>query len=214
MGTLDASRLPRRRPDLSLLRIALLLRPDADTRPGGDVVQARAVARHLRDTGADVRELTGWSPDLAGCDLAVVMNLTVPEQAWLHSVACRRAGVRYLLLPVFWDLAAAIPHEQAPTGSGLLPVGSRRRGAAQRLRLAAADPAVLRTAGVRLPGYLAARSRGLVAEVVREAASVLPNSIAERDHLAALVGGAQRPVGGRAAGGGRSAEHAAGRCRS
>jgi glycosyltransferase involved in cell wall biosynthesis len=170
------------------VRIALLLRPDADARLGGDVVQAHAVARYLREHGAVVDELTGWRPPLDGYDVAVVMNLTVPEQAWLHAAACRRAGVPYVLLPVFWDLARVIPHEQAPTGSRLLPMGSRRRGTAQRLRLAATSPAALRTAGAGLPGYLVARSSGLVAEIVRRAAAVLPNSAAERDHLAEHVG--------------------------
>lgn len=166
-------------------RIGLLLRPDADARPGGDVVQARAVARYLRERGATVTELSGWNPDLTGCDLAIVMNLTVPEQAWLHAHACVRARVPYLLLPVFWDLTGAIPAEHRPTASSLLPVGSRRRGAAQRLRLALQDPrAVSSAAGRRLPWYGTAADRALVQDVVSRAAFVCPNSRAELEHLA------------------------------
>lgn len=171
------------------MRVALLLRPDADQRPGGDVVQARAIARYLRGRGADVQEVKGWRPSLAGFDLGIVMNLTVPEQAWLHATACRRHGLPYLLLPVFWDLAAAVPHQQRPTADRMLPVGSWRRGAAQRLRLAAAAPGhVLETAGRHLPRYLAAHDRELVRRVVAGALVVCPNSASELTHLADHVG--------------------------
>ena len=171
------------------VRVALLLRPDADRRPGGDVVQARAVARYLRNRGADVQELKGWGPALGGYDFGIVMNLTVPEQAWLHAEACSQQGLPYLLLPVFWDLATAVPGQQSPTAGRALPVGSRRRGAAQRLRLMAAAPAeVLGTAGRRLPGYLTARERDLVRRVVAGALAVCPNSTPELAHLAAYVG--------------------------
>lgn len=169
-------------------RVAVLVRPDADIRPGGDVVQARAVARFLRDSGLSVVEIPGWRPDLRAFDAAFVMNLTVPEQAWLHATAARRARVPYLLLPVFWDLAAAVPEEQQPTGSGLLPVGSRRRGAAQRLRILSARPEATLTAGLGLPGYLTRTSRQLVVDVVANASGVYPNSQAELEHLAQHTG--------------------------
>jgi glycosyltransferase involved in cell wall biosynthesis len=169
------------------VKVALLLRPDADARPGGDIVQARAVRRYLSEQGAQVVELQGWQPRLSGVDVAVVMNLTVPEQAWLHASACRRAGVPYVLLPVFWDLATAIPNDQTPTASSLLPMGSRRRHVAQRLRLVVAGPEALRAGGTRLPRYLVAAGRSLVRDVVDEAAAVLTNSAAERDHLAAYL---------------------------
>lgn len=171
------------------MKVALLLRPDADVRPGGDVVQARAVIRYLREHGAEVVEFQGWQPPLTGVDLAVVMNLTVPEQAWLHARACRRAAVPYLLLPVFWDLASAIPSEHRPTGSALLPVGSRRRSAAQRVRLTARDgAAVVAAAGARLAWYATAADAALVQEVVSGAELVCPNSRAELEHLARFVG--------------------------
>jgi glycosyltransferase involved in cell wall biosynthesis len=169
------------------MKVAALLRPDADSRPGGDVVQARAVARFLRAAGITVEELSGWHPRLRGFDAAILMNLTVPEQAWLHAAACRRAGVPYLLLPVFWDLAAAIPDEQRPTGSALLPVGSRRRSAVQRVRLLSRQPAAALTAGAGLLAYLTQDPRRQVVDVVAGARGVYPNSGAELEHLAAYT---------------------------
>lgn len=169
--------------------VTLLLRRDADCRSGGDVLQAREVARHLRSLGARVREHQGWEPDLRQCDVALVMNLTVAEQAWLQARACRSAGVPYVLLPVFWDLATAIPVGHAPTASRLLPVGSRRREAVQRLRLSRQSPrALVRTAGNRLPWYFTARTRQLVQDVVAGALAVCPNSEAELAHLADYCG--------------------------
>lgn len=171
------------------MRVALLLRPDADVRSGGDIVQARAVARYLQQRGCAVTQLLGWRPPLHGYDLALVLNLTVPEQAWLHAAACRQAGLPYLVLPVFWDLASAIPGEQRPTGSALLPVGSRRRAAAQRARLASRMPGqVLGAAAARLPHYLGAHDRRLCLDVVEHARAVCPNSTAELEHLASWLG--------------------------
>jgi glycosyltransferase involved in cell wall biosynthesis len=170
------------------VKVAALLRPDADSRPGGDVVQIRAVARFLRSAGAEVVELPGWKPRLHGVDAALLMNLTVPEQAWLHAAACRSAGVPYLLLPVFWDLASAIPHEQQPTVGALLPVGSRRRSVAQRARLLARQPTAARAAGPAALRYLTRAPRRLVVDVVANARGVYPNSRAELEHLATFTG--------------------------
>lgn len=152
------------------------------------MVQARAVGTYLSSRGFDVSEREGWNPPLHDVDVAVVMNLTVPEQAWLHARACRREGVPYVLLPVFWDLASAIPSSHRPTAASVLPVGSRRRSTLQLARLASARPGEVLAAG---PGsmlrFAATRPRDIVREIVRTAAAVCPNSVAEVEHLAAFA---------------------------
>jgi glycosyltransferase involved in cell wall biosynthesis len=171
------------------VKVALLIRPDADDRPGGDVVQARAVSRFLRESGLDVQEVKAWSTPLDHVDVAVVMNLTVPEQSWLHATSCARRRVPYVLLPVFWDLDAAIPQEHQPTGARLLPIGSRRRGVAQRLRLLTSHPsAVLAASRWRTAAYLSALPRALVTTIVRGADLVCPNSTAELEELRSYTG--------------------------
>lgn len=158
------------------------------------MVQARAVAAHLASRGCVVSERPGWNPRLDDADVAVVMNLTVPEQAWLHMRACRRAAVPYVLLPVFWDLARAIPYSQQPTGASLLPVGSRRRAAAQLARLGLSRPAEVAAAGpAALVRFAVTEPHEVVREVVQAAAAVCPNSASELAHLASFTGLSPEP---------------------
>lgn len=159
------------------MRIVLVLRPDADARPGGDVVQGRAIGRYLRQCGAHVEEQRTVTPQLGGADVAVLLNLTLTAQVHAQASACRRKGVPYVLFPVFWDLSS-LP--DAPTAQRLLPVGSRRREAAQRLRGVPPCTAARALTG----GSLLRRDRDVRARVVDGAAQVHPNSVAEAEHLA------------------------------
>jgi glycosyltransferase involved in cell wall biosynthesis len=160
------------------VRVIVVVRPDADTRPGGDVVQARAIARFLRSRGAEVSEQVTGRMDLRRTDVAVLLNLTLTDQAAAQSRVARRRGVPYVLFPVFWDLTG-LP--DAPTAQRVLPVGSRRRELGQRVRGAVSRG----RAGVPelLDASLLRRDRDVRRRVAEAAAFVHPNSAAELEHL-------------------------------
>lgn len=166
------------------MRITLVLRPDAGARPGGDIVQAEAIATYLAELGHQVSRDLDLAPCPA-CDLAFLFNLTRPEQTWLQAQALIRHRIPYALVPVYWDLEQAVPRPPPEDFRGwlrgVLPPALLERRRLVRHALDAAA-AVGTGRALRLAG--AGSSQSLCRQVLAAARWVLPNSEAEQSHLA------------------------------
>jgi len=166
--------------------IAVIVRPSAAAQPGGDTVQALAITRFLQQAGMTTQMLATAEPTGLSARLAILFNLTTPYETWLQARALRRQGIPYLLFPVYWDLAVAVPpalhHFGQPAAALPRPALALKR----ILGFAAAQPQPWRLLP-DLPRLLGGSHR-LMRDIVGHAAAILPNSVAERDHLAAALG--------------------------
>ena len=116
----------------ALVRVGIVVRDLADNVAGGDLVQARAIGRFLREQGCDVELVPGRRLEPNGWDWAILFNVALLPGTALAAEQCRRREVPYVLFPVFWDLPSAIPKEQREAVSRLLPADSARRRALSR----------------------------------------------------------------------------------
>jgi len=168
-------------------RVGVVLRAGGPASQGGDLVQARAIGRFLSSIGAEVcfGQSRGFRP--SGWDVAIIFNLSlIPETAMVVDVL-NHYGTPYVVFPVFWDLAAAIPRTEARRLSRLFPAGSSRRSALRRLSVASAE-----FGGGRSPGRGARPfvlpSLNLMRRIVDGALAICPNSQAEMVHLGSYLG--------------------------
>ncbi|MEO7040374.1 MAG: glycosyltransferase family 4 protein [Candidatus Elarobacter sp.] len=117
------------------MRALLVVRPDAGSRPGGDVVHAEHALRALRTLDVDATLVATDAPDPRGYDVAHVFGVFAPETAARQIGAIRRAGIPLVLSPIWLDLralfATAPQIERALTAGS--PAGVQRRLA--RLRV-------------------------------------------------------------------------------
>ena len=165
------------------LRALLIMRPDADTRFGGDTVLVRDTAAALIAEGLQVDVVCTDKPDPRGYDIAHIFNVGQPEICASQIAACEIARVPIALSPVWLDL-------EEYTGRGLAQhrLFERIRDAAaleRKLdawrRRSAASFLSLRDR-IRL-----ARTRAAQADLLRRAHVLLPNSTIEaRDCLVRL----------------------------
>jgi glycosyltransferase involved in cell wall biosynthesis len=86
------------------MRVALIVRPSAGERSGGDITQARFTRRGLEAAGVTAEILPALEPDVRGYDLAHVFGVFDPEICTVQMGACRRAGIPLALSPIWWDL--------------------------------------------------------------------------------------------------------------
>ncbi len=93
------------------MNIALITRWDHEAAPGGDIDQTRAIGDALRKQGHAASLVNEGQLDPRGFDLAILFNLTRPEDAWRQAKTCLNAGVPYAVFPVYWDHEATIPPE-------------------------------------------------------------------------------------------------------
>jgi len=128
------------------VNVAMVIRPDAGLRPGGDVVQAEKTAEALRRTGVRVR--LGSGEGMSDADVVHIFNLQTPAWTLAQVRAAQRLHKPIVLSPVYWNwhrllLGAAaqfprvLPHLLAagtartargvhPRVTPLLPLGQRR----------------------------------------------------------------------------------------
>jgi glycosyltransferase involved in cell wall biosynthesis len=92
-------------PGSAALRVMFVLRPDASARPGGDVVQALSTARALEALGVTVEIAETTTPDPRGFDIAHIFGVFEPDVSEPQMDACRKAGARIALSPIWWDLS-------------------------------------------------------------------------------------------------------------
>jgi hypothetical protein len=78
-----------------------VLRPDARTRHGGDVLQATNTAAGLRQIGIDVSIVETKTPDAHGYDIAHVFGMFEPDVCAAQFEACNAAGVPIALSPIW-----------------------------------------------------------------------------------------------------------------
>jgi glycosyltransferase involved in cell wall biosynthesis len=165
------------------LRTLLIMRPDAETRFGGDTVLVRDTAAALISAGLQADVVHTDEPDARGYDIAHVFNVGQPEICARQIAACEKVRVPIALSPVWLDL-------EEYTGRGVAQhhLFERMRDAARLerqlrawRRRSAASFLSLRDR-IRL-----ARSRAAQADLLRRAHVLLPNSTIEaRDCLVRL----------------------------
>jgi glycosyltransferase involved in cell wall biosynthesis len=86
------------------VRALLVVRPNAWSHPGGDLVHAERTARALNDIGVEATLLASDAPDAAGYDVAHLFGIFEPETARRQIEAVRRHAVPLVLSPIWLDL--------------------------------------------------------------------------------------------------------------
>lgn len=145
----------------------MVIRPDADERPGGDIVQATRTAEALRRLGMTVTMSSGG--DVGSADLVHIFNLQTADWTLGQVRAARALHKPVVLSPIYWRDAR-------------LPFGAILRMAAVLPHLPAAvspGPTVAKPTVPLLP----AAHRKAAALALAGADAVLPNSEAEARHL-------------------------------
>lgn len=150
--------------------VAMVLRPDAFSRPGGDTEQAEQTARALERIGVHAWISDGG--DLGAADVVHAFNLHTPEWTWLQVQEARRLGKAVVLSTVYWRSLAMyagsvplLPH-LAPY---LLGAISAQSGTAPPERRTISIFAALRLRAFR--------------KILRQCHIIAPNSIAEAEFL-------------------------------
>ena len=90
---------------VAVKRVLFVVRPDAHTRPGGDLVHAEQTAQALRGLGVAVDVVPSLSPDARGYDLAHVFGVFEPDTVDRQLTALEAGGIPIVLSPIWLDLA-------------------------------------------------------------------------------------------------------------
>jgi glycosyltransferase involved in cell wall biosynthesis len=85
------------------MRVLFVVRPNAFGRVGGDFNAALFHKRGLEAAGVEVDIAATLEPDARGYDLAHIFGVFDPEVAQPQLDACKRAGVRIAITPIWWD---------------------------------------------------------------------------------------------------------------
>jgi glycosyltransferase involved in cell wall biosynthesis len=83
--------------------VLLVVRPDADVKPGGDVVVAERSGNALRAMGVDAQLVAAYEPDARGYDVAHVFGIFEPDFARPQLQSLRASGTPIVLTPTWWD---------------------------------------------------------------------------------------------------------------
>jgi glycosyltransferase involved in cell wall biosynthesis len=169
------------------VRVLFVVRPSAFERVGGDFNEALYKKRGLEAAGIHVDIAATLEPDARGYDLAHLFGVFDPEIAQLQIAACKKAGARLAITPIWWDYYEFYGRsrgcERALAGS--LP-GIEHRLA--RVRRTPADHFLRRGERRKYPRRLAWQTA-----LMREADVLLPNSIIEA-HFIRKLRLADRPI--------------------
>ena len=103
------------------LRVLFVIRPDSESRLGGDVVQATHTAAGLRELGHTVDVVSTAQPDARGYDAAHVFGVFDPPLAQSQIFACKQSGVPIALSPIWWDLTELYARSNAVERALRLP---------------------------------------------------------------------------------------------
>ncbi len=88
------------------MRALLILRPNAATRPGGDVVHAESTASALRLLGVEANIVRTFEPDARGYDVAHVFGVFEPSTATRQIASLAATRTPLVLSPIWLDLGA------------------------------------------------------------------------------------------------------------
>lgn len=86
------------------MRALLVVRPNAQERPGGDTKLAYDTLAAIQKLGVDAQLVESDTPDARGYDIAHIFNVGQPDVCRRQMDACVSAGVRIALSPVWLDL--------------------------------------------------------------------------------------------------------------
>ena len=172
--------------EVFVLLIGLILK-GGEQRISGDAIQASAIRDYLSSLGVEVQVASSGRMPLAKWDYAILFNLGLTIEASLAADSCIRAGVPYIVFPVFWDLASVIPKDAAKALSFMLPATSARRRAVARLPSLSEELWTSRVHPAR-EWLFCLPDRQLMRHVLRHAFAICPNSLAEMTHLASYLG--------------------------
>jgi glycosyltransferase involved in cell wall biosynthesis len=86
------------------MRALHVVRPNALTHVGGDIIMAQSAGRALRDLGVDVDLVATDAPDARGYDLAHVFGIFHLQTAARQIAAIRATRVPLVLSPIWLDL--------------------------------------------------------------------------------------------------------------
>jgi glycosyltransferase involved in cell wall biosynthesis len=184
------------------IRVLFVLRPDARTRHGGDVLQAENTAAALRSIGVEVGVVETKTPDARGYDIAHVFGMFEPEVCSAQFEACKAARVPVALSPIW--ISRREFFARAPVCERTIEKARTAEDAARRLtalskldvarfmdrrtrvrqdRAEALQTEVLRAASVLFPlSALEAREYGLRLHVRNVPFAIVPNAV---DHALA-----------------------------
>ena len=164
--------------------MAIVLRPDAAARPGGDAVQAQKTAEALRRLGVGVTLSSGEG--VAHADVVHVFNLQTADWTLGQVRAAKRLGKPVVLSPIYWRdvrlplgallrMGAVLPYlarSRATEGAGpratvpLLPAGHSRAARASLDQVDALLPNSEAESRHLAEAYPAVRRRGVPVSVV------------------------------------------------
>jgi glycosyltransferase involved in cell wall biosynthesis len=85
------------------MRALLVVRADAATKPGGDIVHAELAARSLRALRVDTTVVASDAPDARGYDVAHVFGIFEPARAAAQIAAIRASRTPLVLSPIWLD---------------------------------------------------------------------------------------------------------------
>ncbi|MCC7314978.1 MAG: glycosyltransferase family 4 protein [Planctomycetes bacterium] len=153
-------------------RILMQNRPDTPTHPGGDTVQMEETAKFLRSLGHEVALDYTLRPDLSNVDIVHLFNLTRPFETLAQARNAIARGKPFVLSSVYWDLESAVPADAYEFPRNIL-----------RKCLSDDTRARLRSLLGHGDGQGAAAARDAQAEILRHARMILPNSVAEMEHI-------------------------------
>ena len=88
------------------MKALLVVRPEASSTPGGDLVHAQRTATALRALGVEAELVSTGMPDARGYDVAHVFGIFEPALARKQVDAIRARAVPLVLSPIWLDLRA------------------------------------------------------------------------------------------------------------
>src|ERR1700737_994771 len=86
------------------MKVLMIVRPDAASRHGGDVVLATKTAEALGALGVAVTIAATATPDVRGFDVAHIFGVFEPEIARRQLAACGRTPAAVAISPIWLDL--------------------------------------------------------------------------------------------------------------
>jgi len=91
------------------IRVVLVDRINSAQSQGGDTVQIRAIQKFLIEAGMDATVTADLQQWIERTDVVILFNLTNPFELFYNYTLTRKAGLPYLVFPIYWNLDEAIP---------------------------------------------------------------------------------------------------------
>jgi glycosyltransferase involved in cell wall biosynthesis len=162
------------------VRVLFVVRPNAYGRVGGDFNEALYKKRGLEAAGVRVDIAATLEPDARGYDVAHIFGVFDPEVAQPQIDACKRAGARIAITPIWWDYFEFYGRSRGCERALASPRRSIE-GRLARVRRSKAERFLRLGEKRKYPRRLAWQ-----AALMREAHVLLPNSVIEAHFIRKL----------------------------